>query len=358
MEDYLAYSILGVKVLDIIVGIVIVSLAFFLKTVFSKTVLEMLRKFTAKTKTKLDDDMLEVLETPLKLTFMLLGFNLAKGWLELNGIEDFLNSIIRSFMIYIIFLIFYKILNKSSKIVKKFSHKFGKELSADIENFIIKTLRIIIFIIGAMSILNEWGINVSAFIASLGLVGMALALAAKDTAANLFGSLVIFTDRPFKIGDWILTPNVEGIVEEIGIRSTKVRTFAQALVNIPNALIANTAITNWSRMGKRRIKMRLGLTYSTNTAQMEAILKDLREMLASHEGVQQDRIMVNFDEFEGSSLSIFCYFFTTTTVWAEYLMVKEDINLKIMKIVENNNASFAFPSKSVYIESMPTEKML
>lgn len=318
----------------------------------------MLKQFTSRTKTTVDDDMLEVLETPLKLSFILFGFILAKEWLKIEGIEPFLNSTVKSFIIFIIFLILYRALDKSSKIVSKFSKKFGKRLGADIENFIIKTLRIIIIIIGIMSVLSEWGINVSAFVASLGLVGMALALAAKDTAANLFGSLVIFTDRPFKIGDWVLTPNVEGIVEEIGIRSTKVRTFAQALVHVPNAIIANTAITNWSRMGKRRIKMRLGLTYSTKTTQMETILQELREMLKNHKDIHPDQIMVNFDEFEGSALSIFCYFFTTTTVWAEYLKVREDVNLKMMKIVEKNGASFAFPSQSLYIESMPKDTML
>lgn len=358
MESYLAYTIFGLKVMDIIISIVIVSLSFLLKTIFSKAVLVMLKTFTQNTKTTIDDDMLEVLETPLKLSFTLLGFYLAKEWLNISGIEPFLNSMIKSFMIFILFMIFYKALDKSSNMVKKFSNQFGKELSYDVENFIIKTLRIIILIVGSMSILNEWGINVSAFVASLGLVGMAFALAAKDTAANLFGSLVIFSDRPFKIGDWILTPNAEGTVEEIGIRSTKVRTFAQALVNVPNAVIANTAITNWSRMGKRRIKMRLGLTYSTTEIQMKTILEELREMLKNHKDIHQDSIMVSFDEFESSALSIFCYFFTTTTVWAEYLKVRENVNLKMMEIVQKNGASFAFPSQSIYVESMLKDEMI
>lgn len=358
MEAYFLYDIFGLRVIDIIIGIVIISSSFLFKTIFSKTVLVVLKKLTKKTQTTIDDDMLEIIEGPLKLSFIVFGFYLAKEWLDISGIEPFLNSMIKSFVIFIVFMIFYKALNKSSNIVKKFSQKFGRKLSADIENFIIKTLRIIIIIVGSMSILNEWGINVSAFIASLGLVGMAFALAAKDTAANLFGSIVIFTDRPFKIGDWILTPNVEGTVEEIGIRSTKVRTFAQALVNVPNAVIANTAITNWSRMGKRRIKMRLGLTYSTSAEQIETILDELREMLKNHPDIHQDSIMIHFDEFESSALSIFCYFFTTTTVWSEYLSVREDVNLKMMKIVEDNHASFAFPSQSLYVESLPKSEMI
>ena len=129
-------------------------------------------------------------------------------------------------------------------------------------------------------------------------------------------------------------------------------------MSVPNAVIANSAITNWSKMGKRRIKMRLGLTYSTDATQMENILKDLRQMLKSHPDVHQDTVMVYFDKFEDSSLSLFCYFFTTTTVWAEYLRAKENINLKMMKIVEQNGASFAFPSQSVYVESMPKNEMI
>ena len=202
-----------------------------------------------------------------------------------------------------------------------------------------------------MTIFQEWGYNVSGFLASLGLVGMALALAAKETAANLFGSLVIFTDKPFKVGEWIKTPEVEGIVENIGIRSTKVRTFAQALVTVPNAVLANSAILNWSRMGKRRINMQLGLTYSTTTSQVEKIVSDIKQMLENHPDIDQDVIHIYFTDFKDSSLGIFCYYFTKSTDWGEYMRVREDTNFKIMKIVEDNDAGFAFPSRSLYIEN-------
>jgi MscS family membrane protein len=188
-------------------------------------------------------------------------------------------------------------------------------------------------------------------LASLGLVGMAIALAAKDTVANLFGSLVIFSDKPFKIGDWIKTSNAEGIVEAVGIRSTKIRTFAQALISVPNASLANNEILNWSKMGKRRIKMDLGLTYGTTTKQMNAILRDIRDMLQDDIQVHQETIHIYFTDFNDSSLGIFCYFFTKSTNWAEYMRVREEINLKIMRIVEKNDSSFAFPTQSIYIEN-------
>ena len=273
--------------------------------------------------------------------------------------DGFLSSVVKSFALFILFWILYRLIDNFEIFFIKFSQKFGKELSKDIENFIIKTLRLIIIVIAIMSILQEWGINVTAFVASLGLVGIwHLPLLQKTQRQTSLVSLVIFTDRPFKIGDWIQTPQVEGTVEEIGIRSTKVRTFAQALVSVPNANIANEAITNWSRMGKRRIKMRLGLTYATNTNQMNLILEQIRQMLKDHPQIHQDTIMIYFDEFSDSSLSLFCYFFTKTTVWAEYLQVREDVNLKIMKIVEDNKASFAFPSQSLYIEHFPKKDVL
>lgn len=358
MQEILNYTVFDIRILDLSIAIIILMLSFLLRQVISKIIIKTLKELTAKTKTTLDDTIVEVLEEPLKLSSVVFGFFLAKEWLHIETFDGFLSSVVKSFALFILFWILYRLIDNFEIFFIKFSQKFGKELSKDIENFIIKTLRLIIIVIAIMSILQEWGINVTAFVASLGLVGMAFALAAKDTAANLFGSLVIFTDRPFKIGDWIQTPQVEGTVEEIGIRSTKVRTFAQALVSVPNANIANEAITNWSRMGKRRIKMRLGLTYATNTNQMNLILEQIRQMLKDHSQIHQDTIMIYFDEFSDSSLSLFCYFFTKTTVWAEYLQVREDVNLKIMKIVEDNKASFAFPSQSLYIEKLPDESMI
>lgn len=354
MKELLNYTVFDIKIMDIAIAIAIVMISFLLRQIISKIFVKILETFTKKTKINIDDNILQVLIEPLKLSTVILGVYLAKEWLKLNRFDAILESIIKSFSTFIFFWILYRIIHSFEHLISKFSSNFGRELSKDIENFIVKTLKLIVVIIGVMSILQEWGINVTAFVASLGLVGMAFALAAKDTAANLFGSLVIFIDRPFRIGDWVQTPSVEGTVEEIGIRSTKVRTFAQALVTVPNANMANEAITNWTRMQKRRIKMRIGLTYSTSITQMETILKELRDMLQAHPEIHNDQIMIFFDEFGDSSLNLFCYFFTNTTVWAEYLAVRENVNLEMMKIVEKNGASFAFPSQSLYIEKTPS----
>ena len=356
-REILAYRILDISLQDLAIAAAIFIMALIFSNIISKIIMSILKKLTSKTKTKMDDQLLEIIKTPLKFSIILVGFYIAKEWLNLSQLDTFLDKIIQTFATIIVFCLIYRLVAKFSYIFDKFSSRFGKKLSSDIENFIVKTLKILVFIVAIMSILQSWGINVSAFLASLGLVGMAFALAAKDTAANLFGSLVIFTDRPFKVGDWIQTPQVEGTVENIGIRSTRVRAFTQALISVPNATIANSPITNWSKMGRRRIKTRLGLTYSTTKEQMQNILEGLRAMLKNHPDIHDDTIMVRFDEFGDSSLGIFCYFFTTTTNWAKFLETKEDVNFKIMEIVEKNGSSFAFPSQSIYVESMPKQTM-
>ncbi len=354
----LNYQISGISIQNMAIALAIFILALIFSNIASKLLLSILKKLTSKTKTELDDQLLATAELPLKFSIILVGFYISKEWLGLSKIDIFLNKLIQSLATFLIFWLVYRLVDKFAFIFNKFYSKFGKKLSSDIENFSIKTLKILTVIVGIMSILQSWGINVSAFLASLGLVGMAFALAAKDTAANLFGSLVIFTDRPFKIGDWIQTPDVEGTVEGIGIRSTRVRAFTQSLVSVPNATIANSPITNWSKMGKRRIKTRLGLTYGTTKEQIKSILKEIKDMLNNHPQIHKDTIMVRFDEFESSALGIFCYFFTTTTNWVNFLETREDVNFKILDIVEKNGASFAFPSQSIYVESLPEKKML
>ncbi|MEA2051073.1 MAG: mechanosensitive ion channel family protein [Campylobacterota bacterium] len=308
-----------------------------------------------KTSTKYDDDILDSLKRPIDFLFIVIGANFAISFLHLNeDINIFLNHLLRSAFIFIVFWGLINILTHLSIHIKKITNKFGDKLSPDVANFAIKSIRFFILIIGFVAILQEWGYNVSGFLASLGLVGMALALAAKDTAANLFGSLVIFTDKPFKVGDWIKTPHVEGIIEIIGIRSTKVRTFAQALVTVPNATLANSAILNWSAMGKRRIKMNIGLTYDTDVKTVEKIVSDIKDMLKNHKDINQETMHIYFTTFGASSLDIFCYYFTKSTNWGEFMRVQEDTNFKIMQIVEQNGSSFAFPTQTLHINNETT----
>ena len=331
-------------------GIFLLFLLF--RKIFALIVIAALKKATSFTATTIDDKILQVLEGPLKFAFIILGLYIA---FFVAGVSNpFVDQLIKSLVIFLIFWLLYNSVIVLDESIYRFARKFGKELYREIGAFFIKTLKIFIVAIGLVSILQVWDINVSAFLASLGLGGLAFALAAKDTAANLFGGLSILADRALKIDDWIKVGGVEGTVEDIGLRTTKIRTFEKSLVTVPNQIIANNPIENFSRRNIRRIKMRVGLVYSTTHEQMKAILNDIRNMLQSHPGIAQDAtLLVNFDEFEDSSLSIFIYCFTNTAEWAKYLAIKEDVNLKIMEIVQRHGSDFAFPSESIYIEKLP-----
>ncbi|BCD67648.1 mechanosensitive ion channel family protein [Nitratiruptor sp. YY09-18] len=330
-------------------GIFLIFLVF--RRIFAFFIVHSLRKFTQMTKSNFDDRLVDILEGPLKFSFIILGLYFA---LLIAGIHnDIFDKILKSLVIFDIFWLFYNAVNILDETIYNFAKKFGRELYREIGSFFIKTLKIFIFAIGLVSILQEWDINVSAFVASLGLGGLAFALAAKDTAANLFGGLSILADRALKLDDWIKVGDVEGTVEEIGLRTTKVRTFEKSLVTVPNQIIANNPIENFSRRNVRRIKMRIGLIYGTTQEQMQNILTEMRNMLQSHPGIaKKATLLVNFDEFEDSSLSIFIYCFTNTAEWAKYLEIREDVNLKIIEIVHRNGSDFAFPSESIYIEKI------
>lgn len=309
-------------------------------------------KLAQKTTTRADDEILEAVKKPIDFLFIVIGLNFAVMVLSFDDeIGMFIDQTIRSAFIVVIFWAIINILNHLSINIQKITNKFGDKIDPAVSNFIIKSIRFFIIILGFIAVLQEWGYNVSAFIASLGLVGMAFALAAKDTASNLFGSLVIFTDKPFRVGDWIKTPDVEGTIETVGIRSTKVRTFSQALVSVPNGTLANSSILNWSKMGKRRVKTTIGVTYGTSKETLENIIKDIKEMLINHPDIHQDTIHIYFSAFGESSLNIFCYYFTKSTHWGEFMKVREDTYFSIMKIVENNGSSFAFPTQTLHIEN-------
>jgi len=216
--------------------------------------------------------------------------------------------------------------------------------------FVAKTLKIFIIITGVLVVAQNMGYSISGLIASLGIGGIAVAMAAKDTIANVFGSIMILMDRPFAVGDWIKTPEFEGVVEEVGFRSTRIRTFGKTLVNVPNSTMANMVIDNIAARPKRRVKMRIGLTYASSPKQIQAAIDRIEGLLSSHIGVDQDFYLVKFDTFEDSSLSIFLYYFTKTTHWEEYLQVRQEINIQIMKLLESLKLEFAFPTRTVHLE--------
>ncbi len=353
INSWLAKTLYGVTIKDILIAIAIFFVMLILRTVLSKIVLGVLRLLAGKTESTVDDKLINALEAPFRFSFIILGFYLAQKSLDLTLYREFIDKIISSLIIFTVFWIIFRLVNEFNSLVSLFSSKIGKPLHRDIENFIIKSCRVLIIILGFLMILQTWGINIAAFIASLGLGGLAFALAAKDTTANLFGSLVIFADRPFRIGDFVEVNGIEGVVEDIGIRSTRIRTLPRSLVAIPNAVVANASIANWSKRTRRRAKAYIGLTYDTTSSQIEKIVNDIENMIKSRGDIYEDSLAVYFETFGDSSLNILCHYHTKTTGWKDFLKVQQEINLAIMHIVEANGSGFAFPTQTLHVESMP-----
>jgi len=350
-QELLNINIFDNSLDNILIFISIIGLSALIKKTCSYFIRKQVLSFVKSTKHNIDDKIYLSLKKPISYLIYLSTFVFAFTFINLPlNINNFVHIIFKTFFIFIIFYSMHNLIHYFSDSFIKITSTLNKNMGKTINNILTSALKIIIFLIGTISILKEWGIDISGFIASLGLGGLAFALAAKDTASNIFGGILIFSDKPFFIGDWIKTPDVEGIIEEIGLRSTKIRTFAQAYVSIPNANLMNSAIINWTRMGKRRIKMNIGLTYDTNKSQMQTIIKEFKKLLQDDEDINNDTIFIHFSEFNDSSLDIFCYFFTNTTKWGKYMAVKERINFELMTIVEKHNASFAFPSTSLYVE--------
>ncbi len=356
MESYLSefinilnYKFLSLPLYKIILAFVVLSFFLIARKAFTIYFIKTLRLLTKKTKTDIDDKFLKALKEPLKFLFVIGGFYFFLFFLEVKNAVAY--HILKGFLIFDVFWAIYNIINEFEESVYKLLGRFGKA-SRELAGFVIKIIKILVISIGIIALLQDWGINVTGFIASLGLGGLAFALAAKDTAANIFGGIAILTDNIFKIGEWVKIGNVEGIVEDIGMRTTKIRAFDKRLIIVPNATIANSSVENFSRRDKRRIMMRIGLVYDTPVDKVKKIVEDIRNMLLNHPEIAKDEsLLIYFDQFEDSALSIFCYFFTNTAVWKDYLRIREDINLKIKEIVEQNGSSFAFPSNSVYFET-------
>jgi MscS family membrane protein len=218
-----------------------------------------------------------------------------------------------------------------------------------------KILRAAVIITAALSAFEIMGMSVSGVLAFGGVGGIAVGFASRDLLANFFGALMVFLDRPFSVGDWIRSPDreIEGTVEEIGWRLTRIRTFDQRPIYVPNSAFTTITVENPSRMLNRRINERIGVRYD-DVAALPAIVADVRKMLQTHADIDTSKtLMVNFDAFADSSLEFFIYVFTRTTAWAEYHAVKEDVLFKISSIVAAHGAEIAFPTRTVVLQGSP-----
>lgn len=361
LEDYWALvgdvwrtGVFGHDLGSIFVAVAIFGVFFVLRGLFTRFVLRVIDNLVERTETKADDYARDAVRSPIRFLFFALGFFFASEYLAFEGTaEDFTRNVNRSLIIVAIFWAIYNAVGPVSQGLERLKGL----LTQEILEWLVAGARTAVVLIGGATILQTWGIQVAPIIAGLGLFGVAVALGAQDLFKNLIGGMSILVERRFGIGDWIKVDGVvEGTVEKIGFRSTHVRRFDKAPVYVPNQHLSDNAVTNFSAMTYRRISWTIGVEYRTTHEQLRRIRDDIEAYLRSVEDFAQPPsapLFVRIDSFGPSSIDILVYCFTKTTVWGEWLEVKEALAHRIKQIVEGAGADFAFPSRSIYVETRP-----
>lgn len=292
---------------------------------------------------------------PLRIFYVILGIYLAILFLKMPlGINDIVFSIVNKLFKISIILIFANGIANSLTTHSNFINRLREKISPNVEDtmfrFILKAIRVLVYIIAGFLVITELGYNLNGLVAGLGIGSVVITLAAQDTAKNLFGGLVIFLDKPFIVGDWIEVENYEGTVEDITFRSTRVRSFENSVINIPNASIANASIINWSRMEKRRNKVNLCLELDTSIEKVQIVQKRIKEMLMKHDDVIDDTIIVRFDNITDNGINLLICSYTNSIDYASFIEEKEKINFKILQILREENVELAYDTKTVCIK--------
>ena len=344
IDDYYPWT-------DIGIALIILLLFLWFRKIFATYILKFVLRIVQKSPSELLQQFFYAFERPLRWLFVVIGVYVAVGFFPyISQSNELFVQFIRISQIVLIAWGFNNLAANSKQLFEHLSEKTKFKIDDILIPFISRGVQVVVFAISVIIIVEEFGYNISGFIAGLGLGGLAFALAAQDALKNLFGGVVIITEKPFDLGDWIATPSVEGTVEDISFRSTKVRTFAHALVVVPNSTLADQPITNWSEMGKRRINFNLGVEYDTPREKLQRVVDRIKHLLLNHEDIHQETIFVTFDEYGENSLDIMLYFFTKTTVWGEYLDVKQEMNFRIMQILEEEGVKVALPTRTVQID--------
>ena len=356
-QEVWVQGVFGINVSEIMIGLLIFLFFYILRKLFARLIIKRLARLVLKSDNQIDDTVINVIEGPIKFLPIVIGFFIASSFIKFTiDVQNFIDLINRSLITIFIFWLLYQLVIPFSFLIKKFEEKISKPLV----DWTLRGLKILIFILGVVAILELWGIKVGPVIAGLGLFGVAVALGAQDLFKNLISGIMILMEKRFTIGDVILVSGeVEGVVEQIGFRSTLVRRFDSTPVMVPNYKFAELAVTNYSRRHHRRIRWLVGLEYRTTIDQLKSIRNEITNLIENNSDFAKNDLtsyFVRIDSFSESSIDMLVQTFTVTNDWGEYLKVKEDLAVKIIEIVEKNSAGFAFPSQSIYLESLPSDK--
>ena len=347
----------GNTVTHYVISALLLVVALLARRIVTRLVFPALRKIASKTATTLDDKLFPALESPVAAFVMVVGIFAALRVLKLTPQAD--EFISYGSRVAFTLVIFWGLWRALAALLEHAS-ELARTRSSTIASFmpwIKKTLLTVFIIVGALLTIQSLGYDVKAILAGLGIGGLAFALAAQDTLANVFGAIVVAIDQPFKIGEAVkIGPNVGG-VEDIGLRSTRIRLVDKSLMIVPNKTVAAETITNLSRFTRRRFEQVIGLTYRTKPEQMTAIVEEIRGLITTQPEVDKTSVMVFFRDFSASSLDIWVVYEIPDPDFQKAMRVKERVNLAIMRAIEARGLSFAFPTQTLEFSGPVAEKL-
>lgn len=343
----------GINIGQVLAAILLFLVFVAVRNMLARFVLKRLHRWAGRTRMPFDDAMVQALDAPVRFVPVIVGAFLAFEIVDASGnLADVAYRVIRSLVAFVIFWGLYNLIEPFSTVLGRLEQLFTSVMV----EWLIKAVRVAVIFVGAATILQVWGIAVGPILAGLGLIGVAVALGAQDLFKNLIAGMLIIIERRFTHGDWIHVDGVvEGLVETFGFRSTLVRRFDKAPVFVPNAMLSDNPVINFSRMTYRRIFWRIGVLYSTSIEQLREIRDRIEEYVLESDDFADPSpdvaTFVRIDSFNDSSIDIMLYCFTRTTAWGEWLEIKERLAYHIKDVVEQAGSGFAFPSRSLYIES-------
>ncbi len=351
MPDWLRGDVFGIEAWQILGLLLLVLIGITLRRLVIHVIVTYLRRFTRRLKLTALDHIVAKAGGPVGTLIVAAILALGAPFLQFPAGGDLVISLaVRTLAAFSVVWLLYRLVDVFSEVLEARAAKTESKLDDQLVPLLRKSLKLFFIVIGGIFILQNLDVDVGSLLAGLGLGGLAFALAAKDTVANFFGSIMIFIDKPFQIGDWIvMAPGIEGTVEEVGFRTSRIRTFYNSVVTVPNANVTNTPVDNMGRRRYRRYKTTLGLTYDTPPEKLEAFCEGVRAILRSMPQARQDYYLVEFQDFGASSLEVLLYCFFETPDWASELRARTWLNLSIMRFASSLGVSFAFPTQTLHI---------
>lgn len=361
IEGILAYKYLGNHVADYLQCAGILLIGYICRNIFSKYFSKLCFVFFRKfSENKFPEEFVGLLKSPIKVFFSLcivyfafvhLNFpphwnrQITKKW----DVDYLLNTVYGLFLTLSITWILLRAVDFVTMVLLERARIAEAKSDWQIVGYSKELIKFLLVILSLLFIMGGiFNVNIGALVTGLGLGGLAIAIAAHETLSNLLGSFIIFTDKPFKAGDLVQVNDINGVIEKVGFRSTRIRTLDKSLLTVPNKTLIENPLNNITLSSFRRVKFTVGLLYSTKAAQLKQVCAEISDALKNHTMVDDD-FSVKFSEYGESALKINVIFFVPTNNWDIMMDVKEEINFRVMEIVENNGCQFAFPTQTVHV---------